>query len=58
MAELRPAGQTEGQVGTAQAVEAGTGILGRAQGRCQVVQGLGQEGQGAAGAELGKGCKE
>ncbi|PKU34424.1 nedd4-binding protein 2-like 2 [Limosa lapponica baueri] len=29
MAELRPAGQTKGQEGTAQAVEAGTGILGR-----------------------------
>jgi len=30
MAELRPAGQTKGQEGTAQAVEAVTGILGRA----------------------------
>jgi len=29
MAELRPAGQTKEQEGTAQAVEAGTGVLGR-----------------------------
>jgi len=29
MAELRPAAQTKGQEGTAQAVEAGAGILGR-----------------------------
>ena len=29
MAELRPAGQTKEQEGTAQAVEAGTDILGR-----------------------------
>jgi len=29
MAELRPTGQTKGQEGTAQAVEEGTGILGR-----------------------------
>jgi len=29
MAEPRPAGQTKGQEGTAEAVEAGTGILGR-----------------------------
>ena len=37
MAELRPAGQTTGQEGTAQAVEAGTGIQGRLQGRCSIV---------------------
>jgi len=30
MAELRPAGQTKEHEGNAQAVEAGTGILGRA----------------------------
>jgi len=35
-----------------------TGILRRVRGCCEVVQGWGQEGQGAAGAELGKGCKE
>jgi len=29
MAELRPARQTEGQEGASQAVEAGTGVLGK-----------------------------
>jgi len=43
---------------TAQAVEAGTGILGGVKGRCPVVQEWGQEGQGTAGAELSKGRKE
>jgi len=56
MAKLRPAGQTKRQEGTAQAVEAGTGILGRVHGCCLVVQGWGQESQGMDGAELGKGC--
>jgi len=37
MAELRPVGQTKGQKGHAQAVEAGTGILGKVQGCCPVV---------------------
>jgi len=37
MAESRPAGQTKGQEGTAQALEAGTGMLGRVQGCCSVV---------------------
>jgi len=39
-------------------VEAGTGIQGRVQGGFLVVKGWGQEEQGAAGAELGKGYKE
>jgi len=39
MAESRPAGQTKGQEGNAQAVEAGTGILGKIKGRCLIVQG-------------------
>jgi len=39
MAELRPAGQTKDQEGTAQEVEAGTGILGRVKRHCPVVQG-------------------
>ncbi|KAM6317421.1 uncharacterized protein O3Q21_008449 [Podargus strigoides] len=34
---LRPAGQSKRQDGTPRAVEAGTGILGRVQGRCLVV---------------------
>jgi len=34
--ELRPAGQTKGQEGNAQAVEAGTGILRRVEGCCPV----------------------
>ena len=58
MPEPRPSGQTKGQEGPAQAVETGTGILGRVYGYCPVVQGWGQEGQGVAGAELGKGCTE
>jgi len=37
MAELRPAGHTKGQEGTAQAMEAGIGILGRVYGHCPVV---------------------
>jgi len=37
MAELRFAGQTKGQEENAQAVEAGTGILGRVKGCCLVV---------------------
>lgn len=58
MDEVRPAGQTKGQVGNAQAVEAGTNILGTLQGCCLVVQQQGQGGQQAAGAGLGKGHKE
>jgi len=50
--ELRPAGQTKGQEGNAQAVEAATCILGRVQGCCLVVQGWHQKSQGAAGDEL------
>jgi len=53
---LRAAAQTREQKETARTVEAGTGILGRVWGCCPVVWGGGQEGQGAAGAELGKGC--
>ena len=56
MAESRLADQTKGQEGNAQAVEAGTGILGRVYGCFLAVQGWGQEGQGAAAAELGKEC--
>jgi len=37
MAEPRPAGQNKDQEGTAQALEAGTGILGRVLGQCLVV---------------------
>jgi len=44
MAELRPAGQTKGQEGTAQAVEAGTGILGRAIGMLPGCVGVGSGG--------------
>jgi len=58
MVESRPAGQTKGGEVNTQAAEAGTGFLGRAQGRCRVVQGLHQEGQGTAGAELDKGLQE
>jgi len=56
MAESRPAGQTEEQEGNAEAAEAGTGILGRVEGCCLVVQGWGQELHSIAGAELVKGC--
>lgn len=41
-----------------QAGETGTGTLGYIEGCCSVVQGWGQEGQGAAGIEFRKGCKE
>ena len=58
MDEWRPAGQTKGQEGNAQAVEAGTGILERVLKCCPLVYGWGQGGQGTAGAELGKGHKE
>lgn len=58
MTEWRPAGQAKALEGNVQAVEAGTGILGSLQGLCPVLQGLGQEGQGPDGAELGKGCRE
>ena len=56
MAELRPAGQTKEQEGTAQAVEAGTGSLGRVQWHCLIEPGWGHEGQGIAGAELARGA--
>ena len=56
MAESRPAGQTEGEEGNAQAVEAETGILGRVYGCCLMVQGWGQEDEGTVGAELDKRC--
>jgi len=39
MAELRPAGQNEGQEGNAQAVEAETGNLGRVYRCCPVIKG-------------------
>ena len=58
MVELRPTGQTKGQEGNAQAMEAGTGILGIVQGCCLVLQGRGQGSQGTDGAGLGKRCKE
>lgn len=37
MDELRAAGQTKGQEGTAEAVEAWTGVLERVEGHCPVV---------------------
>jgi len=55
-AESRPAGQTKEQEGTARAVEAKTGILGRLQGHCVVEQGWCHEDQGAVGAELVRGA--
>ena len=58
MDESRPGGQIKRQEGTAQAMEAGTGILGRVLGRCLVVLGWGRKGQGTAGAELGEGGEE
>ena len=55
MAESRPAGQTKGQEGNAQAVETGIGTLQIVHGHCPVVQGWGQEGEVTDGVELGKG---
>lgn len=56
MAEPGPAGQMEEQEENVQAVQ--TGTMGRLQRSCKSVQGGGQESQGSAWPNFGKGYQE
>lgn len=58
MAEMRSASQTGEKEENSQAVEAGTGSLGKVQRCSQAVQGWSQKGQDPTGTGLGQICKE